>query len=58
MTWADGKVDEFERNALIRFCKIFGFVDENILEIADFLLEEAKKGTNKNSLMQIINNNL
>ena len=57
MIWADGKVDEFERNALKRFCKMFGFIDENISEITDFLLDEAKKGTTKTNLINLIKNN-
>lgn len=58
MIWVDGKVDEFERNAMIRFCRIFGFVDESILEIADFLLEEAKKGTSRSDLLNLATKNV
>ena len=58
MIWADGVVHNYERNALQRFCKNFGFVEENIEEISEFLLEEANKGTSNKDLIKLISNNL
>ena len=57
MIQADNKIDEFERIALKRFCKIFGFLDENINEITDYILNEVKKGISKGDLINIINKN-
>lgn len=45
MIWADGRVDDFERDALEKFCFKFGFQKENIKDIVTFLLEEAKNET-------------
>jgi hypothetical protein len=42
MIWADGKIAEEELKLLKRFCKTFGFKDENIQAIADFLIERAR----------------
>lgn len=45
LIWADGRVDEYEKTALMKFCFKFGFEKENVEELADFLLEEAKQKT-------------
>ena len=42
MIWADGKIAEEELKLLRRFCKTFGFKDENVEAIADFLIERAR----------------
>lgn len=42
MIWADGVVIEDERNTLLKYCKKFSFLDENLETLADFLLECAK----------------
>lgn len=57
MIWIDGKVEDFEKKYLVRFCRIFGFVEEQIEAIAEFLLEEAKKGTKFQELLSLIKNN-
>lgn len=41
LIWADGRVDEFEKTALMKFCFKFGFEKDNVEEMADFLLKEA-----------------
>lgn len=54
MIWADGKVEDFEKEYLLRFCRIFGFLDEEIENIANFLLSEAKKGTSFQTLINLV----
>jgi hypothetical protein len=43
MIWADGKVHQNERDLMIKYCGIFGFLEENLEGLVDFLLECAKK---------------
>jgi len=56
--WADKKVDPFEETTLIKFCIKFGFDENNAKNIADFLIEEAKKETPKSKIFEIVNQNL
>ena len=42
MIWADGEVAIEERHMLERICETFGFIKDNIHEMAEFLLERAK----------------
>jgi uncharacterized tellurite resistance protein B-like protein len=51
MIWADGKVDENERSALLKYIKLFGFKDENINELSEYLLTAVEE---KVSLDQIL----
>ncbi len=55
MIWADGKVDEDEYVALKKYCKKFGFLDENIEALADYLLESANNGVSKEEIINSIN---
>jgi uncharacterized tellurite resistance protein B-like protein len=55
---ADGIVDKNERATLELFCTRFGFEDENIDKIADFLIASAKENLALTDLLQIINENL
>ncbi|WP_426429952.1 hypothetical protein ACPX19_10465 [Winogradskyella sp. HB-48] len=55
MIWADEKVTNDEYVTLKKYCKKFDFLDENITELADFLLECAKKGMSKEELINEIN---
>lgn len=58
IAWADGSVDPQERKALELFCTRFGFKDENIPQLCDFLLEEASSNTPKKQLLQMVSQNL
>lgn len=58
MAWANGEVDDYERVALTKFCKKFGFFDENVDGIVEFLLEEAGKGTPKMEFLNTVKSNL
>ena len=55
MIWADGFVTEDERNTLLKYCKKFGFLDENLQQLADFLLECAKEGLSVEEIILKIN---
>jgi len=52
MIWADGQVTEDEKITLKKFCKKFGFLDENIDELSTYLIESVKNGKTK---IEIIN---
>lgn len=52
MIWADGVVDDNERAALEKYIKMFGFLEENIPQIADYFLAAAKSGKTKESIIQ------
>ncbi len=41
MIQADGVVEPRERRALKRMCAVFGFAEENVIGITDFLLDQA-----------------
>jgi hypothetical protein len=58
MAWANGEIDKYEEIALIKFCNKFGFEEANAPKIAQFLIEEAKKGTDKQSLLELVKQNL
>jgi uncharacterized tellurite resistance protein B-like protein len=55
MIWADGIVSEDERNTLLKYCKKFGFLDENLKELVDFLLECAKEDLSVEEIILKIN---
>ena len=55
MIWADGKVTDDEYITLKKYCKKFEFLDENITELADYLLKSAKEGVGKEEILRDIN---
>ena len=55
MIWADGVVTEDERNTLLKYCKKFGFLDENLQQLVDFLLECAKENLSVEDIILKIN---
>jgi len=58
IAWADGSVDPNERRALELFCARFGFKDENISQICEFLLDEASRNTPKKQILETVSQNL
>lgn len=54
MIWADEIVTEDEYITLKKYCLKFEFLDENITELADYLLESAKKGLSKEEIINTI----
>lgn len=55
MIWADGVVTEDERNTLSKYCKRFNFLDENIEELTEYLLEKAKNNIKKSVIINELN---
>lgn len=55
MIWADGVATEDEVNTLRKYCLKFGFLEENVEDICDFLLENAKQNVSKKQLMNLMN---
>jgi hypothetical protein len=55
MIWADEKVTDDEYITLKKYCKRFEFLDENITELADYLLDCAKKNMSKEEIIVNIN---
>ena len=51
MIWVDGKVTEDEKRSLAKYCKKFEFLDENISELTEYLLDAVKKGISKNIIL-------
>ena len=58
IAWADGRIDENEKRLMQLFSKKFGFEDENIPIIIQFLLDEAEKKTTKEDIFKIVTENL
>lgn len=55
---ADGIDDEREKAILKKFCVQFGFEEQNIPTIIQFLIDEAKKGTDKKSIIEQVKQTL
>lgn len=56
MIWADDRVDDNERSALEKYIKLFGFVEENVSAIANYLLEAVKSGKTKSDILYELQN--
>lgn len=55
IAWADGKIDNKEKETLMEASKRLGFAEENAEEISEFLLLQAKEKKNFEEVLQIIN---
>lgn len=53
--WADEKITDDEMNTLRKYCKKFGFLDENIDDLANYLIDCVMKGTGKEEIINQIN---
>lgn len=56
IAWADGKIDDKEKEILEDASKRLGFAEENVTEIAEFLLEQAKEKMPFEEVLQTIKN--
>lgn len=56
MIWADGIVSENEYSALKKYVTMFGFLEENVTEIADYFIEAVKQGKTKNTILNDLKN--
>tara|TARA_R110002049_G_scaffold193758_1_gene362593 strand:+ start:297 stop:707 length:411 start_codon:yes stop_codon:yes gene_type:complete len=55
MIIADGIITEDEKNTLKKYIKKFGFLEENIEELANYLLDFVQKGQTKDELIFELN---
>jgi len=55
---ADGVVDDREKAALRNFCQNFGFEEQHIPQIMEYLIEEGKKGTSKDVIIEQVKQTL
>lgn len=55
MIWADNKVTEDERITLQKYCKKFGFLDQNIEDLSEYLLKQAEEKKNLNQILEELN---
>jgi uncharacterized tellurite resistance protein B-like protein len=58
MACADGEIDEAEQKLLMRFCSMFGFRQENVLSICEYLLGEAIRKTPIQQVLSNVSKNL
>lgn len=56
IAWADGKLEEPERNMLQRYAAKYGVNEENITELVDFLLSQAKENVDKDIIIKQLKN--
>ena len=56
MIWVDNVATNDERSMLEKYIKSFGFLDENIVPLATFLLDAVKAGKTKQEIFNELNN--
>ena len=56
MIWADNIVTTDEEDILKKFCRKFGFLEENIDELAAYLIDAVKSGKTKFEIIKELNN--
>lgn len=56
MIWADGVVTENELSSLNKYVALFGFVEENVKDIADYFIEAVKQGKTKQDILNDLKN--
>lgn len=56
MIWADEKVTDDEYNTLKKYCRKFEFLEDKIIPLTDYLIESAKEGKSKESILFELNN--
>lgn len=53
--WADKKINDDELNTLKKYCLKFEFLDENIDELVNYLIDCVKKGIDKREIINQLN---
>lgn len=56
IAWADGNIDQKEKDILQEASRRLGFADENVVEISEFLLDQAKENKSAEEILQTIKN--
>ena len=55
IAWADGELEDSERNMLRRYAPMYGVNEESIDELVDFLLDQAKKNVDEKDVIKQLN---
>jgi uncharacterized tellurite resistance protein B-like protein len=53
--WADGKITDDEMNTLRKYCRKFEFLDENIEDLSNYLIDCVQKGIQKQEIINQLN---
>ncbi|WP_281920995.1 hypothetical protein [Flavobacterium collinsii] len=53
--WADGKITEDELNMLKKYCRKFNFLEENINELSEYLIDCVQKNIQKEEIISQLN---
>ncbi|MCP1301632.1 hypothetical protein NK356_20870 [Chryseobacterium sp. S0630] len=56
MIWADGIVSPNEYSAMQKYVLMFGFLEENVMAIVDYLIEAVRIGKNKSEILYELKN--
>ncbi len=55
MIWADHQITDDEYSILKKYCRKFGFLEENVVPLADYLIDCAKKELPKEQILAHLN---
>lgn len=55
IAWADGELEDSERNMLRRYASMYGVNEESIDELVDFLLDQAKGNVDEKDVIKQLN---
>ncbi|OXG01572.1 hypothetical protein BC749_104107 [Flavobacterium araucananum] len=53
--WADGKITDDEENMLKKYCRKFNFLDENINDLSNYLIDCVQKNIGKEEIINQLN---
>jgi len=53
--WADEKINDDELNMLRKYCRKFDFVEENINDLSDYLIDCVQKNIGKEEIISQLN---
>ncbi|QSB25670.1 hypothetical protein [Flavobacterium sp. CLA17] len=53
--WADGKITDDELNMLKKYCRKFNFLDENITDLSNYLIDCVQKNILKEEIISQLN---
>ena len=56
IAWADGNINDKQKEVLQDASRRLGFAEENVVEISEFLLEQAKEKKSIEEVLQTIKN--
>lgn len=55
IAWADGVIEESERNMLRRYAILYGIEENNVNELVDYLLAKAKDNISEKEIIKDLN---